>query len=341
MDVSAKLLVMFYARRLVLLGFGLLPCCGLFLSKFEFPSAEEVRVAIDVEEWHLLHDWLEIYRDEGLEALEAQVDVDNLTIRQAVFLQDIRCDFSEEARSNWRDYYQKLYEDSPTPVTSYLFSRVVTSRVDRIKLLENCLMEDPSFNHARIELLSLRPFQPGDDTTIKSLTLMLQKNPGLLEAWRSLEEHAVRHGYWDLAQKALVARYLPVQSASADYELQRARYLLSEGQAEMALQASQSISMRPRDGLFVAAAAFAELGDLESSRKKMELARKSWPLDPWVYYNLGLLGRDYLDDKELALSSFNEFLRLVSLATSEDFESASLGYRLQVLSWVRELGDSE
>ena len=313
--------------------------CGLLTPDLRPPSTSEVVKArvLDQEEWGQLQDWVGAYQSFGLVKVEELAGAKPLTVRQAVLLQDLRREAWMENPRRWREFYATLFEESPTALHGYLLSRATNHRGKRIQLLTTALNEDPELHQARVEWLALKPFQPGDERILDSLLVLLQKEPGLAEAWRVLEDQAVRHGRWDLAQAALKAGYWTGDKETADRELASARYLLAEGQAELVLEISRRSYLRKRDALFLAAAALAELGKGREARQKMELAQQVWPNDPWVYFNLGLLGRDYLADPELARQSLRKFLRLADVNEAQAFDKVTLGSRLQATSWLREL----
>jgi tetratricopeptide (TPR) repeat protein len=324
---------------LPLVFFPWLWSCGLLTPDLLPPSAGQVAQAkaFDQEEWNQLQDWVAAYQSFGLEKVEQLAAGVPLSVRQAVLLQDLRREAWAEDSGQWRDFYAKLFQENPSALQGYLKSRVTSHRGKRVKLLEEALEKNPHLHQARVEWLALKPFQPGDERILDSLLLLLQKEPGLAEAWRVLEDQAVRHGRWDLAQAALSAGHWTGDKETADRELASARYLLAEGRAELVLEISQRPFLRARDALFLASAALAELGQVEEARGKMELAQQAWPNDPWVYFNLGLLGRDYLADPELARQSLRKFLRLAEATSAQAYDKVTLGSRLQATSWLREL----
>jgi len=313
--------------------------CGLLIPDLQPPSTSEVvkAKALDQEEWSQLQVWVAAYQGSGLGKVEELAGVKALSVRQAVLLQDLRRQAWMESPRRWREFYASLFEESPTALHGYLFSRATNHRGKRIQLLIAALNKDPELHQARVEWLALKPFQPGDERILDSLLVLLQEEPGLAEAWQVLEDQAVRHGRWDLAQVALKAGYWTGDEETADRELASARYLLADGRAELVLEITQRPYLRKRDRLFLASAALAELGNGREARQKMELAQQAWPNDPWVYFNLGLLGRDYLADPVLARQSLRKFLRLADADGAQAFDKVTLGSRLQATSWLREL----
>lgn len=318
--------------------------CGLFQTEPVPPSANQVARARQAasEEWTNLAEMLQLYEQEGMASVETAYVNHSWSIREAVLMQDLRFVSWSNEPGRWRAHYLAERNQYPSALSLYLYSRTLPSGHTRNQALKEVLREDPGLIQARVDWLALRDFQAEDESVLDAMLQLLNEDPGLAEAWQVLAEQAPLHQRWDLVRAAAeTGSWLQgegnVKQDLAEREAVSIRALLADGHPEEAFEQAKQPTLDPGDARFFQAAALADLGNAERAFLIIQEAKAENPEDPWVWFNLGILAKDYLNQPQLAREAFTQFLLLADQPNLQAPYPVSFAQRLQAESWLRAL----
>ncbi|MCH2101075.1 MAG: hypothetical protein MK209_04055 [Planctomycetes bacterium] len=252
-------------------------------------------------------------------------------MREEILLQDLR-------RESWQPdtllrHYDRRYQASGDAVSTLLLARVTEEVRFRRRLLDEAKKSDPDLLQVRVEILANEPFRVGDEVVLRRLLRLLNRDPGLAEGWRLLRELGPRYGSPDLACTAAdLEPWCPGEDLTAAH-LDQVRARLEAGRARRALAKLDSNGLNGRTANLLRASALAELERAPEAWELLRRMQETYPEDPVISFDLGLLARDYLGQPERASLEFNHFLELVAEAQArgQDVDEFRI---LQAKTWL-------
>lgn len=312
----------------------LLGSCGLFQIEPKCPPLERALAAKAAEApvWERLGEALTVYTDQGLEAAETfLIDSGELGVREEILIQDLRSESWEPERL--LRHYDRRYQASRDALSTLLLARITEEVRFRRRLLEEAKEADPDLLQVRVEILANEPFRVGDNAVLHRLVGLLDRDPGLAEAWRLLRELGPRYGAPDLACTAAdLEPWCPSEDPLAA-RLDQVRTCLSAGRARRALTKLDDYGLKGRTADLLRASALAELERAPEAWELLRSMQEAHPDDPMITFDLGLLARDYLGQPERATQEFESFLALASAAQARG-ERVDEFRILQAKTWL-------
>tara|TARA_B100001750_G_scaffold81604_1_gene64830 strand:- start:85 stop:1008 length:924 start_codon:yes stop_codon:yes gene_type:complete len=296
----------------------------------QLPSLIEVEEAKqeNVEEWLLLEAVEKAWWEIGpAEARQVAVGFEH-SPRVAVLLQDLQA--LGQSAEEFERFWVQNWEENPGFLSAYLAARACQDPDIRGSLAGQSLRFKPDFVQARILRIGARPFRVGDEEGLQRLITILSNHPGCAEGWRLLGHLASLHGRDDIALRAALTEPW-VNTHSSEFVMQtKVRAALAAGEFNTALQILDAESAPlSKESRLLLATVLVESGRPEESREVLETLLSSFPQDHNVLFNLGVLYRDYLGNKEQAITYFRIFLE------DESGAGLPLPQMLQARLWLK------
>jgi len=316
---------------LLLLALSLNVSCGLFSSELTLPSPEAIDLARAEAsaDWELLEEaYVRFHREpkQGLADLRALREENPTSTRLAMFLQDMELEFEDSNLVLLRA--QAAYEKQGSGLSALLLARVEEDPARGLLLLEKALRLDPSLTQAKVYWLAMHA-RAGDPDVLEELIRLLWEHPASAEGWRLLGELAPLFERPDLALAAAQTEPWSAFEATTRAEYTLAATDLAAGDAERAFLGARALADDLWQGRVLEAAALAQLGRAEEALLILESEIEQRPEEPVLWFNKGLLLRDYLARGPEARVAFEKFLTV-----NHSSDDANLKRVIQVEFWL-------